>query len=285
MRLAVHAAIGQVESGDVQIQRREIPILAKGVQGGGRERAGAVPQGGGETAEAVGVRGGFGQDVVVMRQQPQLDAGAGLRVGIGAHLLGQPVAATPDGRGEVGAQDYLHAAPTTRIGAIAGLHHQRIEAGTGRGERVRNRQGGAGRLVRLPFRNVRLALPDHAAGLVRQIIGVPDIDGIAQPGAGQEGSDIALGQPDQLQRDGGQVDGGEVTDGGLAVRQHEQASVEGDARLAVGHGDLQHGVFQQRHTLFRRQPGPQRDPRGGAGGAAMACASAAARKRWVRPLA
>ena len=263
---AGHAAIRQVERGAAEVEQRVV-LATEHLD---RTRGGrplAVQQRSGEAADAVSVRGGLAEDFVVLGEQAKGGAGAGLHVGVAAHLDGQAVGAAPNGGGEVGVQDHLHRG--LRVGcAVAGTDDQRVEAGAGGGERIGHRQCGMGGAVGLPGRDGRGALPDDAAGLLADLVGVPGLDGLAETGVADEADDVALGQPGQGQLDRGEIDRAQADGGGLAARQDEHAGVEIDARAAVGHRDVEGGVLDQGEAALAGHAGAQRDPGGGAGGQA-----------------
>ncbi len=105
---------------------------------------------------------------------------------IAAHLHGQPIGAAPDGGREVGAQDHLH----RRSARSACRRPARAISAYRPGPAVASASGSGSavcaRLVGLPFRDVGAALPDHAAGLLADPVGVPGIDRLAEPGVAHE---------------------------------------------------------------------------------------------------
>ena len=208
MRQAGHATVRQVEGGGIEI-KHGVVVARHRLHRARRDRPFAVQQRRGEAPGAVGARDGLGQHVVVLRQQPQRHALPRQDVGEPADLHGQPIRATPDSGGEIGAQDHLRRLRRARR-AVAGAGNQRIQAGTGRRERVRQRQRGVRGAVHLPAWDRRRALPYGAAGPLGDGAGVPGIDWLAQPVVAQEADDVALGQACECQGDFGQVHGGEA---------------------------------------------------------------------------
>ena len=184
---------------------------------------------------AVRVRARFGQDVVVARHQPQGHAGPGAGVGVAPQLDGEPVAATPDGGGEVGLQHRLHG-----LGRVLGLavvrpHRHRVQAR--RLHRVgRQRQDGAQTGVLAEAGQRGAAAPHHPGLVLVQLAHEIAFHRLAQrvlPRPGQQG---ALGEQHDAELDGRDVAAGQHDAGRLAARQQEHAVVEGQQGRAVAHG-------------------------------------------------
>ena len=263
MREAGNAAIRQIERRAVQIEHGVV-FAGERLDGARRDRPLAVQQWGRETADAVGIGGGLTEDVVVLGEQAQGDTGTWQHVGEAAHLHGQTIGAAPHGWCEIGPENHLHAGRC--VGRpVARARDQRIEAGSGRCQRIGQRQRGVRPAVGLPLRDIGTALPHHPAVLLADPVGIPGLDRLAEPGIAHECHHVALRKPRQRQPHCGQVDRGHPERRGLATRQHEHPRVEVDARPAVGHGNGEGGVLDQAEPALARHAGAQHDARRGTG--------------------
>ncbi len=174
---------------------------------------------------------------------------------------GEAVGAAPDGGGEVGADDDLDGGGVGIGGAVAGGGEEHVGAGFGEG--IGEREGGAGDLVGLPVVDGGGAFPDDLAvvGLAFEIIA---LEGLAEGDVAGPGDEVALGEAEELQLDGAEVDRAEGDLGGLIAGEEEEAGVEDQAGVAVGHRDGLGGFAAEGDAPLPRQPGAQRDLGGGA---------------------
>ncbi len=97
------------------------------------------------------------------------------------------------------------------------------------------------------------------------MFGGPPLHRLAELHLAQQRRDVALGQPIQLQRDGGQIDRVQRHRRRLPARQHEQPRVERDRRRPVRHGEPKGGLLQERKPVLAGQAGAQHDADGHAG--------------------
>ena len=214
---AVDAAIGQVERGGGEIERDQVAADLT-MQALRRLRPGAAQQRRREFRDPVFVRCRLGKDVVVVGEQAEGHAFAGLGVGEAADLDGQPVRAAPHGGREVGADQGLDGAGFGIGRSIAGRREQQVDAWLV--EHIRERQHGVSELIGLPFGDGNGAFPDDLAVLHLPFERVA-LHRLTKRVVARERDDVPLGHAQHLQLDGRQIDAGERQARRLVARQQE----------------------------------------------------------------
>ena len=159
IRLALHAAIGQVERSGVQVQRGEVVVGAERLQRGRRQRPLALQQRGGKPSHAVGIGARLGQDIVVARQQHHLN----VRLRLARRYSHAPARSDRRSRATPWGRDRCAGSPAPQRHrwrrAVARGGHQRVQPRPRSGQRRRGAAARYARRVGLPFRRCRPCPP------------------------------------------------------------------------------------------------------------------------------
>jgi hypothetical protein len=267
MRAAGGATVGQVEGGGFEREGRDV-VGGLGVDRDGRHGAGAAHQRNGEAHQAIGAGAGFRQDLVVAGHQHDAQAGGdggGLQ---GARLHRQPVGTAPGGQADIGDEEGQGGRLAAAAPRFILAQHQQVGARAGGAQHIGQRQDGTMRAVGFDALELGAAFPQYAAHLLADVLGGPGFQALARRPVAAQRHQVALGHAHDAHGHAGDIDGGDAHARLLPAREDEGGGVEGDARVAVGHGDAHGGFLAQVLAVLARQAGAQDDARGGAPGQA-----------------
>ncbi len=250
---ALDAAVGQVEAGPRHVEEDEVGSGVLGHQHGRHHAAFAARQAGRELDAAFGVGGGGAEDLVVLGEQRQLDAGE--RLG-GTERAGEDVEAVLAGIGrqaDVGDDEPLRGARLPGVAAVVdrgGGEH--VDAGLALRQRLVDREAGRDFLVQL-VGDVELALPDRRAHLVADVGEVVAVELAQELVAGQELRQRAVADAEELHVGDVHVDRHHRDAAAGGRRQHEAVAGEAGGGAAVLHVDRQDDRARQHLADRRRQ--------------------------------